>query len=227
MKVQDYIAKNLKNDKSEPKIVVAVAIATIITVFCLVSSKTLFSQATYNKRVLDARRAALNQLNSNAESANTLVAQYQIFQTGNPTNIIGGKNSIDPALQPPDGDNARLVLNALPSRYDFPALISSVTKILDNNRVTNQVVDAEDASQEVNSEPTANPKVEVINLTIGGTTNYNSLKILVRDFERSTRPFDITKIDINGSDNNISFSLTVDTYFQPALTLNLNMKEIK
>lgn len=227
MKVKDFFAKSLKNDRSGSGLVIAVAVATVITVFCLVSSKTLFSQASYNKKVLDARRDALNQLNANIEAADKLVAQYQIFQTGSSTNIIGGKNSTDPGLQPPDGDNARLVLNALPSRYDFPALISSVTKILDNNRVSNQIIDADDKSQEVNSDPTANPKIQTINITVGGTTDYNGLRAVIRDFERSTRPFDITKIDIRGSDTNMSFNLTMDTYFQPPLTLSLNMKEIK
>src|SRR3990167_1895281 len=119
MKTPDVINKRLKTNKSETRLVVAVAIATVITVFCLLSSKTLFSQASYNKRVLDARRDALTQLNANVEAADKLVDQYQIFQTGNPTNIIGGKNSTDPGLTPPDGDNARLFLPPLPSKYDF------------------------------------------------------------------------------------------------------------
>jgi hypothetical protein len=227
MKVQDFVNRSLKDDKSESKLVITVAVAVVITVFCLVSSKTLFSQAAYNKRVLDARRAALDRLNSNVEAANTLVAQYQIFQTGSSTNIIGGKNSTDPNLQPPDGDNARLVLNALPSRYDFPALISSMTKILDNNRVTTQLIDAKDESKDVTSEPSAKPKAETITLKVEGTADYNALRALVRDFERSTRPFDITNIDIRGSDANMAFNLTMNTYFQSALTLTLSMKEIK
>ena len=227
MKAQDFFVKQMKNDKSESKLVIIVAVATVITVFCLVSSKTLFSQATYNKRVLDARRDALNQLQSNIDSANALADQYQIFQTGNTTNIIGGKNSTDPGLQPPDGDNARLVLNALPSGYDFPALISSVAKILDNNRVSNQTVEATDESGTISNESVSKPEVATITLKVGGTTNYNSLKALIRDFERSTRPFDITKIDVNGSDANMAFTLTMNTYFQPALSLTLSTKEIK
>jgi hypothetical protein len=227
MKVQDFFVKRMKGDKSESRLVIIVAVATIVTVFCLVSSKTLLSQATYNKRVLDARKDALKQLNANIEAANKLVTQYQIFQTGSSTNIIGGKNSTDPGLQPPDGDNARLVLNALPSGYDFPALISSVTKILDNNGVNNQTVEAKDESGSVKGEPVPNPEVVPITLTVGGTTNYNGVKALVRDFERSTRPFDITKVDTNGSDSNMAFTLTMNTYFQPALTLTLSTKDIR
>lgn len=227
MKTPNFISKGLKTNQSEPKLVLIVAVATIITVFCLVSAKTLFSQASYNRRVVDARRQSLDQLNRNIETSKTLVTQYQIFQTGNPTNIIGGKNSSDPNLQPPDGDNARIVLNALPARYDFPALISSVTKILDSNRAVNQSIEATDDSGSVKSDPQSKPLPQTITLTVSGTASYEAVKSIVRDFERSTRPFYITEIDLRGSDANMAFTLKMNTYFQPALSLELTTKEIK
>ena len=227
MKTPDMIEKRLKVDKSESRLVIVVSVAAVVTVFSLVSAKTLLSQASYNKRVLDARHQALDQLNANVDAANTLVNQYQIFQSGNSTNIIGGKNSTEPGLQPPDGDNARLVLNALPSKYDFPALISSIANALDSNGIQNQTVDGKDESGNINSDPTANPSVNTVTLTVGGTSNYKAVQSLVRDYERSTRPFDITKLEIKGSESNMSVTLTMDTYFQPALTLNIPTKEIK
>ena len=227
MKAQDVINSRLKVEKSDSRLVIFVAVATIITVFSLVGAKTLFSQAAYQKRVLNARREALNQLNVNIEAANTLVNRYQIFQTTSATNIIGGKNSTDPKLQPPDGDNARLVLNALPSKYDYPALLSSIAKILNNNAIKNQAINGKDESGTVSSDPTANPKTTNITLTIIGTSNYKAIQALVRDLERSTRPFDITKVEIKGSESEMTVTLTVNTYFQPALTLDYTTKEIK
>jgi hypothetical protein len=226
MKAPDIIEKRLKINKSESRLGIIVAVAAVITVFCLVSAKTLFSQASYNKRVLDARRAALVQLKANKEAAGSLVNQYEIFQSGN-TNIIGGKNSTDANLQPPDGDNARLVLNALPAKYDFPALISSITKILNNHSIKSQAITGTDESGTVTSDPTNKPEVMKINVVVNGASNYQTIKSLVADFERSTRPFDDTKVDIKGSDSDMTITLTMDTYFQPALTLNLTTKEIK
>jgi hypothetical protein len=226
MKAPDIIEKRLKINKSESRLGVTVAVAAVITVFCLVSAKTLFSQASYNKRVLDARREALVQLKANKEAAGSLINQYEIFQTGN-TNIIGGKNSTDANLQPPDGDNARLVLNALPAKYDFPALISSITKILNNHSIKSQAITGTDESGTVTSEPTNTPEVMKINVVVNGAASYQTIKALVADFERSTRPFDVTKVDIKGSDSDMTITLTMDTYYQPALTLNLTTKEIK
>lgn len=227
MKASATISKRLKADKSSSSLVVVVAVAVVITVFSLVSVKTLLGQATHQKSVLDARRDALKQLEANVDAANTLAQQFQVFQTGSPTNVIGGKNSTDPNLQPPDGDNARLVLNALPANYDFPALLSSIAKILNNNGITNQAVDGTDESDTVKADPVAKPEVATVTLEINGAANYNALRSLIKDFERSTRPFDITKLDIKGSESNMAIVLTVNTYFQPALTLELTTKEIK
>lgn len=227
MKTQDLINKKLKVGKSESRIVLIVAVATIVTVFSLVSAKTLLGQAAYHKRVLDARRDALKQLNANIAAANTLVNQYQIFQTGNTTNIIGGKNSTDANLQPPDGDNARLVLNALPAKYDYPALLSSITKLLNNNGFSNQTIDGKDESGTVKSEPTAKPEATTMILTVNGTANYQAVKNMVKDLERSTRAFDITKMEIKGTESNMSVTLTLNTYFQPALSLDITTKEIR
>jgi hypothetical protein len=227
MKPQDAIKKGLKNTETESRLLIIVAVATIISVFCLVSAKTLLGQAMYHKRVLDARHEAVKKLNSNVEAANTLVQQYQTFQTGSPTNIIGGKNSTDANLQPPDGDNARIVLDALPSNYDFPALISSMAKILSNNGVTAPSVDGSDDSNTVDTKPKANPEVATITLEIKGTTNYKAARSLIKDLERSIRPFDVTKVDIQGSNSSMTLALTVNTYFQPALSLDLTTKEVK
>lgn len=227
MKAQAAINKRLNVTKSNSGLVGLVAIATVITVFSLVSAKTLFSQAAYQKRVLDARNQALKQLESNIEAANTLKQQYQVFQTGNQTNIIGGKNSTDTNLQPPDGDNARLVLNALPANYDYPALLSSVAKILQNNGVQNQSIKGTDESESIDAAAMAKPEAKTITLEITGSSSYNAINTLIGDLERSTRPFDITKIDIKGEEGNMTVTLTVNTYFQPALTLDLTMKEVK
>lgn len=227
MKTKELLNKRLQIEKSESRLVAFVTVAVIVSVFSLVGAKTLLSQAAYQKRVLDARHQALNQLEANVQAANSLVDQYKVFQYGSATNIIGGKNSTDPNLQPPDGDNARLVLNALPSKYDYPALLSSITKILENNSITNPTIEGTDESATVSSDPVPKPKVATITLKVSGTSNYKAVQSLIKDLERSTRPFDITKIEIKGSESNMSVTLELNTYFQPALSLELTTKEVK
>jgi hypothetical protein len=219
--------KHLQIDKAQSRLLAIVIAATVLTVFCLLSSKALISQARYHRRVLDARREAVKQLQTNVNSAQQLVKYYNdVFEGNNPVNLIGGQNTSDPNAQPPNGNNARLVLNALPSKYDFPALITSVAKIMANDGIATPSITGIDDSPNVNTEASAEPKPVPIQLTIGGTTSYAGLQTLINDLERSIRPFDITGLQLNGSNAQLSFSATITTYFQPAKSLDVGSKEV-
>ena len=217
---------DIKFDKSDSNLYLVVIISVIVTIFSLASTKALLDQASYQRRVINARQATVKQLRSNLQDAKSLAEQYAIFNSGT-TNAIGGKNSSDPNVVPPDGDNARIILNALPSNYDFPALISSMAKILADDQIGTPSVGGNDQSAQIDSNPEANTSPIAIPLTISGTTNYSSTQKLVRDLERSIRPFDITSLQLNGNNDNMSLSLEMNTYFQPAKKLSLFDKEVK
>lgn len=219
--------KRLPMDNDSSRLLVIVSVDAVITVFCLVSTKALLSQASYHRRVLSADRKALKQLNDNITAANTLVTQYQVFENGSPTNLIGGKNSTDANLQPPDGDNARLVLNALPSKYDFPALITSVTKILNTDHAANPNITGTDLSISSSDNSSASPQAIAIPLTITGDLSYADSQTLIKDIERSIRPYDITNLQMRGSNANMQLTISLNTYYQPPLTINISTKEIK
>lgn len=218
--------KQLNLDRGQTRLLVIITIATAVTIFCLLSAKALWNQAAYHRQVLGTKREAVKQLKANLDTVETLKTQYDSFNTANP-NAIGGKNVSDANAGPPDGDNGRIVLDALPSKYDFPALISSVTKIMSYSRITNPGIAGSDQSATINSQPTANPQPVEIPLSLSGLTTYAGAQNLVRDLERSIRPFDITKLQLSGSSASLSISAQVTTYFQPAKILNSGTKEIK
>lgn len=217
---------SIKFDKSNSNLYLIIIVSVVVTIFSLTSTKALLDQASYQRRVINARQATVKQLRANLQDAKSLVEQYAIFNSGT-ANAIGGKNSSDPNVVPPDGDNARIILNALPSNYDFPALISSMAKILADDQIGTPSVGGNDQSVQIDSSPQADTSPIAIPLTIGGTSDYSSVQKLVRDLERSTRPFDITSLQLHGSNSNMSLSLEVNTYFQPAKKLNLSDKEVK
>ncbi len=217
---------NLNIKKSETRILVLIIVATIVTVFSLLSAKALWSQAAYHRHVLGAKRDAIKQLKANLDSLETLKTQYDAFDSANP-NVIGGKSTSDANAVPPDGDNTRIVLDALPSKYDFPALVSSVTKVLSLNKISNPGVAGSDQSATISSEATANPQAQGIPLSVSGLTTYSGAQGLVRDFERSIRPFDITKLQLSGNSASLTVSASLTTYFQPAKFLSTGTKEVK
>lgn len=228
MKVE--VPKNLHGQvqKAQNSLFFIVAAATVITVFCLVSSKSLLSQGSYQRKVINQRNDAVKQLRDNLTAAKQLQDQYNnVFQNSGAINIIGGKNDSSPSAVPPDGDNARIVLDALPSSYDFPALVTSLTKILQTDNISNPSVGGSDAAASIAATPSASPQPVEIDVPINGTATYANLQKLLSDLQRSIRPFDITSMNVSGNPSNMTFSFMMHTYFQPGKTLDIGSKVVK
>src|SRR5581483_4664639 len=149
--------KRVQIDKTQSTMLAIIIAATVITIFCLMSAKALLSQAAYQRKVVNADHTAVRQLQTNVTNAKELVNQYnQVFEGDSPSNIIGGQNTTDKSAVPPNGDNARIVLDALPSKYDFPALLSSMTKILSNDNIGGASVTGTDESATINNDSSPN-----------------------------------------------------------------------
>ena len=221
-------SKHTMIDKTQSTMLAIITAASVVTIFCLMSSKALLSQAAYQRKVVNANQAAVKQLNANVSAAKELVNQYnQVFEGSSPGNIIGGQNDKSANAIPPNGDNARIVLDALPSKYDFPALLSSISKILTNDGITSPSVTGADDSASISNDASPNPKAQQLQLTVTGTGSYQAVQTFVKDLERSIRPFDVVKLQLAGPQNQLTFTMTVNTYYQPAKSLNIVSKGVK
>ncbi len=221
-------SKSLKMDKTQSTILGVVVGATVVTVFCLTSAKVLFNQAMYQQRVINARNASVKQLNDDISAAGTLATQYNgVFLGSDGENIIGGNSTPSDSAVPPDGDNGKIVLDALPTTYDFPALLTSLSKLLATDGVGTQSIGGTDQATTIDSSPTYSPKPQPINLTVSGASTYDQSKKLLTDLERSIRPFDVTHLTLTGNESNLVMSMDLTTYYQPAKTLSIPSKEIK
>lgn len=222
-------SKKLQINKAQSTIIIILASTVALSIFCLVSAKQLWSQAGFQRQVINAKRDAANALKADVMAAGQLTNRYNtIFNNPSSTrNVLSGKNTASTQAQPPDGDNARIVLDALPTGYDFPALISSLTKILNDNHIINPGISGSDQATTADDTPSAEPEPVPIQLTISGTGNASSVKRLIRDLERSIRPFDITNLQLRGSDAVMSVSINLKTYYQPAKSLTIGTKVIK
>ncbi len=221
------IDTNLKAERTNSSILVIVAIATVIIVFCLVSARALLNQGAYQRRVVNEKNKTVQQLEKNIEAAETLTGQYRSFETANP-NIIGGPSQVPDNAEPPAGKNSRIVLDSLPNTYDFPALISSLSKVLSMHGFVDTSIGGTDQSAEQSAEPEANPTPTLIEqIPITGSANYGQVQGLVKDLERSIRPFDITSLQLSINNNNIQMSLNLNTYYQVSKGVILEKKEVK
>jgi hypothetical protein len=217
--------KRLAISKANAQMVAVVAVAAFITIFCLVASKAVFSQNRYQARVTTAKEKAHSQLKKNIETFGSLQTAYNKFNSAT-TNIIGGSST---GTGDNDGSNSKIILDALPYSYDFPALTSSIEKILaDNNLKITSITGTDDQVNQQGNLSSPNP--EPVNMSFSFTVsnaNYTSVNQLITRLQQSIRPIQIDSLDLSGGVNNMTATVNAHTYYQPAKSVNITKKVIK
>lgn len=215
--------KRIQINKANTRMVGAIAGASVIVIFSLVASRALMSQRAYQSRVISEKTKAVNQLKDNVKSVQNLATSYSAF-VGTSSNVLGGNPS---GTGDKDGDNARIILDALPSKYDFPALATSLEKILTSNSYkVNSITGTDDELQQQNTSSPSPAPVE-IPFQISITGAYASMKDLITTLEKSIRPIQIQTLQLSGSDSNMQVSISAKTFYQPEKNLTITTKEIK
>lgn len=217
--------KRVAISKANAQMVAVVAIASFVTVFCLMASKTVLGTNVYQARLTTKKEAAKVQLKRNLSNYSTLVSRYNGF-LDQPQNIIGGART---GTGDNDGDNAKIILDALPYKYDFPALASSIEKILNDRglQITSITGIDDQVAQQTNiSSPT--PKAVPIPFTFSVShANYNSVGVLITALQQSIRPIQIDTLTVSGGTSDMSLTVTAHTYYQPAKAVNITKQALK
>lgn len=215
--------KRLGVDKTNSRIVLVTAGAAFLVVFFVVASVALFSQLTYQNHIISAKKQAVAQLKKNITARDSIVASYRTFAS-QPINFIGGSAA---GNGPRDGNNAKIVLDALPSKYDFPALASSLEKMASDQKVSiNSMTGTDDEVAQAN-QASNNPSPVEMPFQITVTGSYGAVKQLVDAFEHSIRPIQIGSMQVTGDQSQLTLNVTAKTYYQPEKTLNIRTKVIK
>lgn len=221
---QSHISlKRIGVTKTNGQIVGVTAGAAFIVVFCVVASISLFSQLMYQNKVISVKKKAVAQLEDNIGARDSLVTSYKAF-VATPQNVLGG----NPAGNGDhDGSNAKIVLDALPSSYDFPALTSSLEKLATSQGVTiKDITGTDDAvAQTTGGDGAAQPIPVPFTMSVAG--NYNAIQNTVVAMGRSIRPIQIQKLEITGDQNDFSVTVDAQTFYQPAKGLNIIKKTVQ
>lgn len=216
--------KRIGVDKTNSRIVGVTAASAFIVIFCIIASISLLGQLMYQNRVISAKRKAAAQLKLNIENTDKLVGSYNSF-VGTPQNVLGGNPN---GVGAKDGSNAKIVLDALPSTYDFPALASSLEKLMNDQGVQiKSLTGTDDAVAQTSSGTSNQPKPVPVPFEIVIAGNYDQVRNAVNAMERSIRPFQIQKMDISGDQSELSVDITGQTYYQAEKALNITMKVVK
>jgi Tfp pilus assembly protein PilO len=217
------IKRNLIS-KANTTIVAVTAGACFVVVFSLVASVTLVGQFKYQNKVISSKRETRDTLNKDLEATKTLTTAYNSF-THTTQNVLNGDPNGTGAQ---DGNNAKIVLDAMPAKYDFPALATSLEKILSNESVKiTSISGTDDSLNTANTDTSAAPQAIAMPFKITVTGNYESIRNVVKALERSIRPIDVQLMSIGGNQNEITADITAQTYYQPGKDLKISTKVIQ
>jgi len=218
-------AKHALIDKANTRIVAYVSVAAFLLVFSLVATKTLVSQAAYQNRVLNKKHVAVKQLKNDISATTGLKSSYTAF-VSQPQNVLGGSPTGTGAQ---DGNNANIVLDALPSNYDFPGLTTSLENLLTAQPgiAIDSIAGTDDEVAQGSNQLSSSPTPTAIPFTISVSGDYQSLQGVISLFERSIRPIQVQTMTIAGRDSSLTMTITAQTYYQPAKQLNINKMTVK
>ncbi len=211
-------------NKANSTMVVTTSIAAFVLVFALFAGKSLLGQMSYQNRIISSKKTALTQLKSDLDARDSLAKSYKDFVAQSP-NVLAG----DPkGAGPKDGDNAKLILDALPSKYDFPALTTSLEKIVQsqNLKIINIGGTDEEAVQGKN-QSSSNPQPVAMPFNLEASGSYQSVQALINTLLSSIRPFQIQRIDISGDESVMNVRIDAQTFYQPEKNLNIQTKVVK
>jgi hypothetical protein len=210
--------------KANSSMVIATTAAAFVLIFGLVAGKSLLSQMSYQNRVISTKKKALTQLNTDLSARDSLQESYKGFVAGDP-NVIGGSAS---GTGEQDGDNATLILDSLPSSYDFPALTTSLEKIItrQNLKIVSITGTDQEATQGTNSSsPTPQAVPMPFQVEVNGS--YQDVQSLTDTFQSSIRPFQIQTLELSGDEGSMNATISAQTYYQPGKTLNIKSEEVQ
>ncbi len=216
-------AKHLQISKANTVVVIMVAVAAFVTTFSLVAARAVLAKRSYQSRVIHDKKIADDQLKKNIEAVDKLKASYNAF-ISNQENIIKGSST---GTGERDGDNAKIVLDALPSSYDFPALTTTLEKILTTRNLTDgSITGTDDEVAQKQSAASASAPLDIpFQLNANGT--YASILDLLKEFELSIRPIQITNIHISGTEGEIQLDVSAKTFYQPEKQLKITKKTVQ
>ncbi len=209
--------------KANTTMVAVSAIGAFLIVFSLVASKALWSQRAYQAKIISKKEKAVDQLEKNQKAVEELKVSYAAF-VGAPDNIIGGNPN---GAGDKDGNNAKIVLDALPSKYDFPAFVTSIKKLLAIKGLTPDSISGKD-DEVAQGKSTESKPVEIpfkVSANVGGFTG---AKELLRATELSIRPIKVKKMTVSGEDGaQVLVDIDAVSNYQGAKGLTITKEVVK
>jgi hypothetical protein len=207
--------KRVLIDKANQSMFVMIASVAALVVFSGVSTRSLLKQSSHRAKVITAKKIAANTLAANDSEIGKLIDSYKVFESS-PESVIRTTDK-----------NSKIILDALPPKYDFPALASSLEKILTDGGYGITGISGTDNELSITDTLTPNPAPIEMPFTLSVSGNYDKVKGLLGDLERSIRPIYVSSVSLSGTETDAKLNVVAKTYYQPGKNLSITKKAIK
>lgn len=202
-------------DHANRRIFTVITISAAILVFALMSLRSLYGLSRHRAEVIDQKNLAADTLKKNDQAVGELISSFKAFES-TPESVLG-------TAEP----NSKIVLDSLPPEYDFPALATSLEKILTDGGYTINEISGVDNEVNESDDDTSSPQPIEMTFTIAASGTLDKIKNLPFDLERSIRPIHILSVELSGTAPEAKMVIEAKTYYQPAKNLDIRYKEVK
>jgi len=204
-------------EKFSKTIVIFAGIAIFVVFFGLTSINALLTRYHYQQKTINLQKTALVNLNEDSQNLNSLTKSYQKFISPK-VNIIGGPSN-KPSV-PNGGNNAKIVLDALPSSYDFTQFITTLQNLLLKEGVIVNSITGNDESSSSNYNNGSGVNEIPFQFSVSGP--YVVIQNLINVLKRSTTPIDILSLNLTGTQQDLTLNVSGQTYYQPQFKFKIN-----
>lgn len=207
MQISDiFSSKRQAIDKAKSTVLATMVVASIVVSFAIVTFNFLWDLRGYNSRLTAAKEGARDQLNENVTNAEALKNSFGIFEQGDV--------------------NSQEVLDALPSKYDFAAVITTMDSLAKRSGMLLTSFSGDDLSAEAVQTSIQPEAIEMpFSITVEG--DYEDLQEFSETLQRSIRPFRVISMEISGNDENISADISMSTFYQPEASIDVEKETIQ
>ncbi len=222
------IKKKQQIDKAHHNMFVVVAGAAFLTGFAIVAAVFMFNKILFNNRVLAEKNNTFSVLENNNKNLVSLAEEVRALQANDDLRSV----------RIGDGDNLRVVLDALPAIGNSNALGASLKdKILAVPGVTIETISVTSTPDETDiplepesdqgltdgeSEITSSP----IYFTFKLSGNVADLSQALKNVERSIRPIilDSVTLEVSSTDGQSNLVAVGHSFYEPLLEVKLGKK---
>ncbi len=235
---KNYTSKRIQLAKANQLIFASIAVSVFIVIFSIFAIKNLISQSAYQQRVISKKSDALNILTGDLDAISKLETSYKSF-INQPQNLIGGNPT---GTSGNDGNNSKIVLDALPTSYDTNSWILNFINLNKLLGQPNTFIDLGGAastpaatSTSVSSSSSSmsgaslKPTNVVVPITGSFKVPFGSIASTFANLNRSILPIQVLSMNFTAGADGAPADVTyaASTFYQPPYQFNIGSEDIK